>query len=82
MRFKNRYLLVRFIWSDDDADGRAPAPTAAEASGVRESSIMDAMREAVRVNFGEHGDALAYSSMQGTRGGGASRTGRARTACG
>ena len=55
MRFKNRYLLVELLW----CDGRR------ERQNVRETAILSAIREGIRENFGEYGEACMTSSLQG-----------------
>lgn len=54
MRFKNRYLVVWLRWREGVRVG----------SDVRDATVIETVRESVRVNFGAVGDAATYSSLQ------------------
>lgn len=53
VRFKNRYLLVELLY-----EKAAKAPT--------KPQILDAVRDSVRVNFGDFGHAVVSQVLQGS----------------
>jgi ribonuclease P/MRP protein subunit POP5 len=78
VRFKNRYLLVEFIFpsslptpttpttidNDDDDDHPSILPPPPE---LNEAALVNILRESLAVNFGQVGWAEAGGSLQGTK---------------
>ncbi|KAK9833872.1 hypothetical protein WJX74_008434 [Apatococcus lobatus] len=53
VRFKNRYLVFELIWKDGKRD-----------ESLGESALLNAFRELVAQNFGDHGLGQALASLQ------------------
>jgi RNase P/RNase MRP subunit POP5 len=59
VRFKNRYLLVEIMWEKSGGkSGKVPQTSRDEFS--------NAVKESVRLNFGDFGIGSIYSAFQGS----------------